>query len=143
MTFLSQIVGAIASPHFHSMGVVSCCSAPQTVCMSDSDDKNGGPNYLRAWRLKRKKTQEELAKDVGTSPNMIQYLESGERGLSAKWLRRLSEPLNTTPGMLLETDPDNVDMEIHDLWAHKLDRDQRRQLRAIAEALVKTGTVAK
>lgn len=90
--------------------------------------------------MNRKLTQEELAKEVGTSTNMIQYLETGERGLSAKWLRRLCGPLNTTPGMLLETDPDHVDMEIHDIWAHKLDRDQRRQLRAIAEALVKTGT---
>lgn len=106
----------------------------------ESNDKNGGPNYLRAWRVKRGLTQEQLAKEVGTSTNMIQYLESGERGLSAKWLRRLAPPLKTTPGMLLETDPASVDIEIHDIWALKLDQDQRRQLKAIAEALVKTGT---
>jgi transcriptional regulator with XRE-family HTH domain len=105
-----------------------------------TEDKNGGPNYLRAWRIKRGLTQEQLAQAVGTNANMIQYLESGERGLSAKWLRRLSEPLKTTPGMLLETDPDSVDIEIHDIWAMKMDRDQRRQLKAIAEALVRTGT---
>lgn len=143
MSLLSQIVGSDASPHFHSLNVAQCCAAPQTVGMADSDDKNGGPNYLRAWRIKRKLTQEELARAVDTSTNMIQYLETGERGLSAKWLRRLSEPLKTTPGMLLETDPENVDMEVHDLFAHKMDREQRRQLRAIAQALVSTGTNGK
>lgn len=106
----------------------------------DSTDKNGGPNYLRAWRLKRGMTQEQLAKEVGTATNMIQYLESGERGLSAKWLRRLAPALKTTSGMLLETDPDEVDLEIHDIWAFKMDAEQRRQLHAIAEALTKTGT---
>jgi len=110
--------------------------------MPDSDDKNGGPNYLRAWRVKRGMTQEALATAVGTSANMVQYLESGERGLSAKWLRRLAPALNTTPGNLLDVDPDEADMDIVDFWARKLDKDQRRQLAAIAEALVKTGSTA-
>lgn len=104
------------------------------------DDKNGGPNYLRAWRDKRGLTQAALAELVSTSPNMIQYLESGERGLSAKWLRRLAPALDTTPGMLLDTDPEEVDIEIHDFWTAKLNKDQRRQVKAIAEALLKTGT---
>lgn len=69
---------------------------------------------------------------------MIQYLESGERGLSAKWLRKLAPALDTTPGQLLDTDPEQVDLEIHDFWTAKMDKDQRRQLRAIAEALVKS-----
>ncbi len=106
----------------------------------DSGEKNGGPNYLRAWRMKAGLSQAELAAKVGTNSNMIQYLETGERGLSAKWLRRLAPALDTQPGMLLDADPDALDFELHDLWTAKLDRSQQRQLKAIAQALVKTGT---
>jgi transcriptional regulator with XRE-family HTH domain len=110
----------------------------------ESDDKNGGPNNLRAWRVHRGLSQAALAEKVGTTTNMIQYLESGERGLSLKWLRRLADALETTPGHLADYDPNDVrDAEIFDFWTGKLDRDQRRQLAAIAEALTKTGTESK
>lgn len=102
-------------------------------------DKNGGPNFLRAWRMHRKMTQEQLAEAVGTNANMIQYLETGERGLSAKWLRRLAPALDTTPGMLLEHDPDQLDADVLDIWAHG-DLRQKRQLSEIAKALLRTGT---
>lgn len=112
----------------------------------DSSDKNGGPNNLRAWREHRRMTQAELAAAVKppTNTNMIQYLESGERGLSLKWLRRLADALETTPGHLADYDPKEVrDAEIFDFWTRRLDRDQRHQLVLIAEALTKTGTESK
>lgn len=102
-------------------------------------DKNGGPNYLRAWRTFRKLTQDQLANKVGTNANMIQYLESGERGLSAKWLRRLAPALDTTPGMILDHDPHELDSDIVDIWVRGDER-QRRQMAEIAKALVRTGT---
>jgi transcriptional regulator with XRE-family HTH domain len=105
----------------------------------DSADKNGGPNYLRAWRLYRELTQEQLAEKIGTNANMVQYLETGERGLSAKWLRRLAPALGTTPGMLLEHDPRELDADVLDIWAHG-DLRQKRQLSEIAKALLRTGT---
>lgn len=111
----------------------------------DSSDKNGGPNHLRAWRTHRGLTQQALADKVVpvTTANMIQYLEAGERALSLKWLRRLADALDTTPGHLADHDPKDVaDAEVFDFWAQKLDRDQRRQLTRIAEALTKTGTDA-
>lgn len=70
---------------------------------------------------------------------MIQYLETGERGLSAKWLRRLAPALDTTPGMILDHDPDELDADILDIWAHAGNR-EKRQLADIAKALVRTGT---
>jgi transcriptional regulator with XRE-family HTH domain len=114
------------------------------VCV-DSDDKNGGPNNLRAWRVHKKLSQAELAARVKppTNANMIQYLESGERGLSLKWLRRLADALETTPGHLADHAPEDVDAELLDFWSRKMDHDQRRQLRRIAEALTKTGTDGK
>lgn len=107
----------------------------------EAGDKNGGPNFLRAWRNYRKLTQEQLADRVKppTNANMIQYLETGERGLSAKWLRRLADALDTTPGMILEHDPAELDSDIVDIWAHA-DARQKRQLSDIAKALLRTGT---
>jgi transcriptional regulator with XRE-family HTH domain len=102
------------------------------------DEKNGGPNYLRAWRLFRNLTQEQLATAVGTNQNMIAYLEDGERGLSAKWLRRLAPALDTTPGMILEHDPRELDSDLIDIWVNG-DIRQRQQLSEIAKAIVRTG----
>lgn len=141
MTALSQTVGVIASPYRNRLCVASDLLPWQIVAMLDSDDKNGGPNNLRAWRQHRKLSQEQLAKLVNTSTNMIQYLESGERGLSLKWLRRLAPALDTTVGMLADHSPENIDGELHDFWTKKLDKDQRAQLMRIAEAL--TGTSGK
>lgn len=106
----------------------------------ESDDKNGGPNNLRAWRMYRGLSQEALAARVEpkTTANMIQYLENGERGLSLKWLRRLADALDTTPGHLADHLPDQA--EVLSFWSQKLNRDELRQLSNIAEALKKTGT---
>lgn len=138
MRVLSHTVTNDATPHFHNL----CGEGSPTECDNpamETADKNGGPNFLRAWRLHRNLTQEQLAEKVGTNANMVQYLESGERGLSAKWLRRLAPALETTPGMILEHDPNDLDADILDIWAHG-DLRQKRQLSEIAKALVRTGT---
>lgn len=109
--------------------------------MSEDADKNGGPNYLKQWREFRKLTQGELAAEVGTNQNMIGYLESGERGLSAKWLRRLAPALRTTPGFILEHDPFKLPTDILEIWVNANDT-ERRQIVNLAQALVKTGTDA-
>lgn len=66
-------------------------------------------NNLRAWREFRHMSQDDLAAKVGTKGNVIGHLESGERGLSDKWLRRLAPVLGTTPGFLLDHSPDDLD----------------------------------
>ncbi len=96
-----------------------------TVTMAD-DDKNGGPNFLRAWRDYRHLTQAELAERVGTNANMIGYLETGERGLSLKWLRKLADALDTTVGMLDRFDPHDLDNDIIEIWATASMRNQRK-----------------
>lgn len=112
---------------------------PWQIVPVDTDDKNGGPNNLRAWRLARGMTQQALADKVAppTTANMIQYLENGERALSLKWLRRLADALDTTPGHLADHLPEQA--EVLDFWSKRLDRDELRQLSRIADAL-KTGT---
>lgn len=108
----------------------------------ESDDKNGGPNNLRAWRLHRKLTQQALADKVvpPTTANMIQYLENGERALSLKWLRRLADALETSAGHLAELTPEQA--EVASFFTAKFNPDELRQIKRIAEAL-KTGTEGK
>lgn len=84
-------------------------------------------------------TQEELAAAVKTTQHQIAYLEAGERGLSAKWLRRLAPALDTTPGMLLDHDPRLLDNDIIEIWATASNR-QKKQLNEIIRAVLKTGT---
>lgn len=138
MPVLSQIVRTDASPQNHILCGEDGFGFGDNPLM-DSTGKNAGPNYLRAWRAFREMTQEQLAELVGTNANMIGYLESGERGLSAKWLRRLAPALRTTPGMLLDHDPADLDSDIMEIWANG-DARQKRQLAEIAKALIKTGT---
>lgn len=102
-------------------------------------EKNAGPNYLGAWRRFRKMSQEALADSVGTTKAVISLLESGQRPLSAKWLRKLAPVLGTTPGHLLDHDPNDMSADIFDIWM-AADQRQRRQLSDIARTIVKTGT---
>ena len=66
-------------------------------------------NNLRAWRVFRGLSQAELGERVDTTANVISQLESGVRGLSHKWLLRLAPALGTTPGFLLDHDPNDLD----------------------------------
>lgn len=106
----------------------------------DWQAKNGGHNYLREWRQHRRMTQEELAGAVEpkTSTNMIQYLETGERGLSAKWLRRLADALRTTPGMILEHNPAEIDADLLETWL-KSSPPIKRQIVEVTKAIVRSG----
>lgn len=102
-------------------------------------DKNAGPNYLRVWREKERITQEELAArlDPPTTGAVISLLEEGERGLSAKWLRRLAPALKTTPGHLLEYHPSEVE-DVVEIWTHIPDRDKPTARRVLES--FRTGT---
>jgi SOS-response transcriptional repressor LexA len=60
-------------------------------------------NHLAEWRKFRDgMTQEALADAIGTNKANISRLESGQRGLSQKWLERLAPALDATPAELLE-----------------------------------------
>jgi transcriptional regulator with XRE-family HTH domain len=87
-------------------------------------------NYLRAWREHRGLTQARLAEAVGTTGAVISLLESGERGLSDKWLRKLAPVLGTRPGHLLEIDPADVGDDILDIWAD-IPEERRDQARDV------------
>ncbi len=75
-------------------------------------------------------TQARLAEAVGTTGAVISLLESGDRGLSDKWLRLLAPVLGTRPGHLLEVDPADVSTDILDIWAD-IPEDRRQQARNV------------
>lgn len=137
MPALSQIVTSKASPNCHSAFVEHTRALSHPVSMTESD-KNGGPNFLREWRTFRDMSQSALADKVGTNANMIQYLETGERGLSAKWLRKLAPALDTTPGMLLDHNPYDLDSDILEIWGTASNR-EKKQISDIARALLRSG----
>ena len=64
---------------------------------------------------------------------MISLLESGDRGLSPKWLRKIAPVLGTRPGHLLEIDPNDVSTDILDIWAD-IPQDRREQARDVLKA---------
>jgi transcriptional regulator with XRE-family HTH domain len=88
-------------------------------------------NHLRAWREFRRLSQEKLAEEVGTTKGVISLLESGQRKLSPKWLRRLAPALHTTAGYLLEYDPNELPTAILDVWADIPDERKEQALRVL------------
>lgn len=83
-------------------------------------------------------TQDQLAEKVGTAGNVIGLLESGERGLSDKWLRKLAPHLGTTPGFLLDHSPHDIDAAFIEEAIKARKRDPERAM-AVVKAL-NTGT---
>jgi transcriptional regulator with XRE-family HTH domain len=96
------------------------------------------PNHLRAWREFRHMTQGALAEAAGTTGSVISLLESGDRRLSDKWLRRLAPVLGTTPGHLLDNHPDNVPGDLLEVWASIPD-DRKAQAMQVLNTFRKTG----
>lgn len=136
MTALQHIVAANARDFCNDAAISGGKLWRHNGYMVD-DESNGGPNHLRAWREYRGLSQQELAEKAGTSHQVIGYLERGRTQLSAKWLRLLAPILDTTPGMLLEHDPEDLSADVIDIWSRASLR-QKRQIAEIAKTL--TGT---
>ena len=134
MTVISQNVEFKSRAYFHNLHEAEKSPCLQTVKMDQI--KNGGPNFLKEWRDFRGLTQEDLAEIVDTSASVISYLENGERGLSARWLRKLAPPLDTTPAVILDHDPRDLDADLFAIWANA-DQAQRRQIIAVAKAIIR------
>jgi transcriptional regulator with XRE-family HTH domain len=94
------------------------------------------PNNLRAWREFRRMTQEELAEKVGTTAAVISLLESGHRQLSLKWLQRFAPALRTTPGFILDHQPEDLPTDVLDTWG-AIPEAQKPQALEVLKAFVK------
>jgi transcriptional regulator with XRE-family HTH domain len=118
------------------------------VCNLRDDPKSGrmqnaymaeDTNHLAAWRAFRHLTQAELAEKVDTTKAVISNLETGARGLSDKWLRRLAPALGTTPGMLLDHDPNDLPTGVLETWA-AIPEESKAQALRVLESFKRTGT---
>ena len=97
------------------------------------------PHYLREWRKLRKMTQQELADALDTSKSVISDMERGMLQLSPKWARRIAPILKIQPGYLLDQNPEKMDTDIIDIWAHIPDSD-KATARRVLESFRRTGT---
>ena len=135
MTPLSHIVKAKARTNFHSFAKAESYTLSHNVRVT----KERIPNQLRAWREFRRMTQEELAAKADTTASQISMLESGERGLTHKWARRLAPLLRTNPGHLFDTDPTSLDNDVHDIWIN-IDKRDRAQALRVLKSFTRTDT---
>lgn len=88
-------------------------------------------NYLRQWREKAGLSQDELAAKVDTTKSVISLLENEKRPLSSKWLRRLADALGTTPGRILDINPEEANADILDIWDHVAKKDRPTAVRVL------------
>lgn len=101
-------------------------------------------HYLLEWREFRKMTQEQLAGLVDTTKSVISLIEASARPsegrpgrkLSPKWAARLAPHLRTSPGFLIDHDPNNLPTHILDIWA-KIPEEARPQAEQILETFMK------
>lgn len=76
-------------------------------------------------------SQDELAEAVGTTKAVISLLEAGKRPLSAKWLRKIAPVLETSPGHLLDNDPNDLPSDVIEIWSRIADTEKPRALRVL------------
>ena len=98
------------------------------------------PNHIREWREFRHLTQDELADAVGCSKASIGHWENGVREVAPKWLYPIAKALSTSPGYLLDHDPNDLPTAILDVWAEIPTDDRPRALEMLKVAFKKTGT---
>lgn len=84
-------------------------------------------------------TLEEVGDAVGTTKAVIQQLETGRTGLSHKWLLKLAPVFGTSPGFLLDHDPNEVPTGMLDIWSDIPAEDRPKALEVL-KAFKKTGT---
>lgn len=97
-----------ASPMFRAFGNDASGHLSHNPNMAGKT-KTESVNHLRAWRQHKRLTQTALADLANTKASVISELESGQMQLSDKWLRRLAPHLGTTPGFLLDHNPNDMD----------------------------------
>lgn len=98
--------------------------------------QGGGRNNLQAWREKRELTQAKLAEKIGTTGAVISLLESGDRPLSDKWLYRLSDALDISPGWLYDLHPDDVSDDLLSLF-RQIAPEDRNQVAEVMRTFIR------
>lgn len=105
---------------------------PHRPCLQNGDmGKERDVNHLQAWRESFEMTQAELAELIGTTASVISLIETGERTLSPKWLRKIAPHFGITPGWLLDYAPGDIPQDVMDLWRSVAPEDRPQALRIL------------
>ncbi|SMX98385.1 helix-turn-helix domain-containing protein [Brevibacterium linens] len=75
---------------------------------SDSSLNTSLGEQLRAIRLARGLTQEQLAEELGVSPRYLAGVERAERNMSLATVESLAEQLGLTPRIVLDSGADSA-----------------------------------
>ncbi|MEO6379103.1 MAG: helix-turn-helix transcriptional regulator [Caulobacteraceae bacterium] len=86
------------------------------------------PNHIRAWRIYRGLSQAELGALVGTTQHMICDFETGNRRLSAKWLKLFGPVFGAPPGVILDYEPAEAPTNLLELWSEIPEENRRAAL---------------
>lgn len=97
--------------------------------------RQAATNYVKAWRMERDLTVDELAELTGLSNGQISDIENGHGGYSPESLDMLAKALRVDKGTLLTVDPRQVGA-FWPLW-EAASATQREQLTIIAKTLIK------
>lgn len=93
-------------------------------------------HFIKAWRIFRWVTVEQLAELAGMSTGNLSALENRRRGYSSEGLERIAAALRTTTGALLTVNP--LDETTGDFWTlwERSSPASRETLRLMAERLI-------
>jgi transcriptional regulator with XRE-family HTH domain len=97
--------------------------------------RRAAKSYLKAWRLFRDLTVEELAEKAGMSTGNVSAIENQRQGYSPESLDALAAALKIDTATLLSVDPNSAG-SIWSLW-NQATATQREQLTSIAKTLIK------
>lgn len=112
---------------------------PGKARTSEGDARPIPPNHIRAWRLYRGLTLEQLSELAQLSPPQISDVETGKGDVTGRTLLALATALQTTPAALLGDDP-GKNQEFWDIW-ETLDAAGRRRAIAHVRAVKETAAL--
>lgn len=95
-------------------------------------------HFLKEWRKFRGLTQQQLADEASTDKSVISLIENGKRGMSDEWAHTFAPILGTTPGYLLDHDPNELDTSLIDA-VRRVHPDDRKQALAILSTFKQAG----
>ncbi len=88
-------------------------------------------NNVKAWRMYRGLTQEQLAERIEMSTASVSQIETHKQGLSDDTLFGISTALDCSPGDLLSWDPRSADYQLYRLISAMVAAKREQALRLI------------
>lgn len=131
-------------PNIRSGGLPAVAGAPILPAMARRGPtkrtqakprRHAASNYVKAWRIERDLTVDELADLSGVSNGQISDIENEKGGYSPESLDKLAKALKVDKGTLLTVSPTDVGA-FWPLW-HAATPIQREQLTIIAKTIIK------